>query len=137
MNGGPGDDWLDGRRSQQGNVSIGGRGDDLIQADGKIDGGPGLDRIESFGYYTVSGISPDVTDGGGGRDKITGGSNGETLKGGPKNDRVFAGAGPDHVRGNGGNDKLYGETGNDNINGGSGTDVCVQGSGTGPLRHCP
>jgi len=146
MNGGPGDDWLDGRRGP-GNVSIGGRGDDLIQAEGKIDGGPGNDEIESYGYEQAS-ASPfaDVTDGGGGRDRISGCAsgrvcvtpgNGELLKGGPKKDRVFAGDGPDRVRGNGGNDRLYGENGNDSINGGSGTDVCDQGPGTGTLRRCP
>jgi Ca2+-binding RTX toxin-like protein len=146
MDGGPGDDWLDGRRGE-GNVSIGDRGDDLIQAEGKIDGGPGNDEIESYGYEPAS-ASPfaDVTDGGGGRDRITGCAsgrvcvtpgNGEMLKGGPKKDRVFAGDGPDRVRGDGGNDRLYGENGNDYINGGRGNDVCDQGAGTGTLRKCP
>src|SRR4051794_5045905 len=45
MNGGSGDDWLDGRRGP-GNVAIGDRGNDLIQAEGRIDGGPGNDKIE-------------------------------------------------------------------------------------------
>ena len=49
MNGGPGDDWLDGRRGR-GNVVIGGRGDDFVQAEGRIDGGRGNDEIQSFGY---------------------------------------------------------------------------------------
>jgi Ca2+-binding RTX toxin-like protein len=147
MKGGPGDDWLDGRRSRKGNVSIGGRGHDLIQAEGKIDGGRGNDEIESFGNFQVSGISPDVTDGGGGRDMISGCTDerlcsngtigeGELLKGGGGNDRVFAGGGADQLRGNGGNDTLNGEGGNDNINGGSGTDSCDQGSGTGPVVNC-
>jgi Ca2+-binding RTX toxin-like protein len=148
MKGGPGDDWLDARLSRQGNVSKGGRGDDLIQADGKIDGGRGNDEIESFGYFRVSGISPDVTHGGGGSDTIRGCSDergchpwtvrdAEPFKGGGGNDRIFAGGGDDQVRGNGGNDTLHGEGGNDNIDGGADTDVCEQGSGTGTLRNCP
>ena len=137
MNGGPGDDWLDGRRGA-GNVSIGERGDDFIQAEGKIDGGPGNDEIESFGYLNPS-QSPfgDRTDAGGGRDKVRGGSSSELLKGGRKKDKIWAGDGDDRLLGNGGNDRLYGENGYDSINGGSGNDVCDQGSGTGTLRQCP
>jgi len=136
MNGGPGDDWLDGRRGP-GNVAIGSKGDDLIQAEGKIDGSGGNDTIESFGYQNPS-ASPisDVTDGGSGRDRISGGSNGELLKGGGRNDKVFAGNGNDQLRGNRGNDKLHGEGGDDDINGGSGTDVCDQGPGAGDLVSC-
>src|SRR2546423_6712702 len=64
MNGGPGNDWLDGRRGP-GNVSIGSGGNDLIQAEGKVDGGPGNDTIESFGYLPPSQSPfPDVTEGG-------------------------------------------------------------------------
>jgi Ca2+-binding RTX toxin-like protein len=88
MDGGPGDDWLDGRLGL-GNVSIGDRGDDLIQAEGKIDGGPGNDEIQSFGYRRPS-QSPfrDRTVAGGGRDKVNGGSSGELLLGGAKRDRI-------------------------------------------------
>src|SRR5919201_1599822 len=79
MNGGPGDDWLDGRRGP-GDISIGSGGDDIIQAEGKTKGGPGNDRIESFGYQPPS-VSPfpDTTGGGLGRDTIHGGPNGELL----------------------------------------------------------
>jgi Ca2+-binding RTX toxin-like protein len=137
MNGGPGEDWLDGRRGP-GNVAIGSKGDDLIQAEGKIDGSSGNDTIESFGYQAPSASPlPDVTEGGSGKDKISGGSNGELLKGGDDNDKVFAGNGDDQLRGNGGNDGLNGEGGGDDIDGGSGTDVCNQGPGTGTLSNCP
>ena len=53
LNGGPGDDWLDGRRAH-GNVVIGGKGEDYVQAEGKIDGGAGNDWIESYGYFPPS-----------------------------------------------------------------------------------
>ena len=119
MNGGPGNDWLDGRRGP-GNVAIGAKGDDLIQAEGKIAGGDGDDTIYSFGYQSP-GASPlaDVTGGGGGKDLIHGGGNAELLKGGARSD------------------KLYGEAGDDGIDGGSGTDTCDQGPGTGTLTNCP
>ena len=164
MNGGPGDDWLDGRRGP-GNVSIGSRGKDLIQAEGKIQGGPGNDTIESYGYENPGASPvPDVTGGGSGKDKIygcgdnrapqlgprpspsswawphcytPGGGNAELLKGGADNDKVFGGGGNDHLHGNGGNDRLYGEDGDDDINGGAGTNVCDQGPGTGSLTGCP
>jgi Ca2+-binding RTX toxin-like protein len=137
MNGGPGNDWLDGRRGP-GNVSIGSRGNDLIQAEGKIQGGPGDDAIESFGYLDPS-ASPfaDVTNGGTGKDKISGGDNAELLIGGGDNDKIFAGDGDDNLEGKSGNDKLHGELGNDNIDGGLGTDVCDQGPGSGTLTGCP
>jgi Ca2+-binding RTX toxin-like protein len=164
MNGGPGDDWLDGRRGP-GNVSIGSRGKDLIQAEGRIQGGPGNDTIESYGYENP-GLSPvpDATGGGSGKDKIYGcggnrapqlgprpsrsswawphcytggGGHAELLKGGADSDKVFGGGGNDHLQGNGGNDRLYGEDGDDDINGGAGTNVCDQGPGTGSLAGCP
>jgi Ca2+-binding RTX toxin-like protein len=148
MNGGPGDDWLDGRRGP-GNVAIGSKGDDLVQAEGKIDGGGGNDTLHSYGYQDPS-QSPfrDITEGGAGRDRIYGcgdaqscysgdAGNRELLKGGARNDRIFAGGGSDKLRGNGGSDKLHGEAGDDDIDGGSGTDVCDQGPGTGNLTNCP
>jgi Ca2+-binding RTX toxin-like protein len=164
MNGGPGDDWLDGRRGP-GNVSIGSRGKDLIEAEGKAEGGPGNDKIESYGYLSPS-QSPfaDVSEGGSGNDKLYGcggnrtsqlgprpapsswawpdcyaggGGNAELFKAGSDDDKVFGAGGNDRLRGNGGADRLYGEDGNDNIDGGAGTDVCNQGPGTGSLAGCP
>src|SRR4051812_35057183 len=137
MNGGPGNDWLDGRRGP-GNIALGRKGDDFVQAEGQIDGGPGDDTVESFGYQVPSASPvPDVTDGGTGKDLIHGGSNSERLVGGADADRIFAGGGDDHLFGNGGHDNLRGEGGNDDISGGSGTDVCDQGPGTGTLTGCP
>jgi Ca2+-binding RTX toxin-like protein len=166
MNGGPGDDWLDGRRGP-GNVVIGGDGADQVQAEGKIDGGPGNDTLESYGYLDPA-LSPfpDVTDGGPGNDRIYGcggpfasqrpsagppnawawpdcyprdqaGPSAELLIGGGDNDRIFGGGDNDRLRGSGGNDGLYGEQGNDEIDGGSGTDVCDQGPGSGTVTGCP
>src|SRR5919108_5916410 len=82
MNGGPGNDWLDGRRGP-GNGSIGAKGDDLIQAEGTIAGGGGDDTIYSFGYQSPGASPlPDVTGGGGGKGVIHGEAGDDDINGG-------------------------------------------------------
>ena len=91
LDGGPGDDTIDGR---DGNDALAGStGDDTL------DGGPGNDTVA----------------GGDGNDALAGSSGDDTLDGGPGNDAVDGGAGNDHLTGGSGADNIHGGTGNDSL----------------------
>jgi Ca2+-binding RTX toxin-like protein len=149
--GGDGDDYMDGRRGP-GNIVIGGKGRDHVQAEGRIDGGPGNDIIETHGYQSPS-VSPvpDVTHGGTGSDDIYGcGSmpapeRPTTPPGSPRHqagiwpdcytlepgngERLFGGPDNDNIFGGGGNDHLAGADGNDGLYGEDGNDDLNGGRG--------
>jgi Ca2+-binding RTX toxin-like protein len=151
MDGGDGRDWIDGRRGP-GNIVIGGAGPDHVEAEGRIDGGPGDDIIESYGYVSPS-LSPvsDVSQGGIGRDQIYGCGGTvapqrpttapgppreqswawpDCYAGGPGNAELLQG-GPDgdSIFAGGGNDHLKGQGGNDMLYGEDGNDSLAGGSG--------
>ncbi len=153
LNGGPGDDWIDGRRGP-GNVVIGSKGDDLVQAEGKIDGGSGNDTVMSYGYHSPSASPvPDVTDGGPGKDQIYGcGVAGAPQRPPPpphtrgvwpdcwigaptagwrgNAELLKGGSDDDKVFGGGGNDQLQGNDGTDRLYGEDGNDDIDGGTGT-------
>lgn len=165
MNGGPGDDWLDGRRGP-GNVVIGDKGADHVQAEGKIDGGPGNDTIESYGYRDpAKSPVPDVTDGGSGRDKIYGCGGTPAPQrpatapgpppqqawvwpdcypprrgfpgGRPSAELLKGGSNDDKVFGGGGDDRLRGNGGADGLYGEGGDDDINGGAGTDVCNQGP
>jgi Ca2+-binding RTX toxin-like protein len=154
LNGGPGDDWLDGRRGR-GNVAVGGKGEDYVQAEGKIDGGAGDDWIEGYGYFPPSKSPfPDVSSGGPGNDKIygCGGTTaaqrpatappeswawpdcfpprGKFPGGAPSAELLKGGLDGDKVFGGARNDQLLGNGGADRLYGEDGDDDLDGGPGT-------
>ena len=159
VNGGPGDDWIDGRRGP-GNVVIGGKGADHVQAEGKLDGGSGNDTLESYGYLDPADSPvPDVTDGGSGKDQIYGcggtpAPQRPATAPGPPRQQAWAwpecyiggngnaellkgGADEDRVFGGGGSDRLQGNGGKDRLYGEDGNDDLNGGSGTDTCRQGP
>jgi Ca2+-binding RTX toxin-like protein len=151
MNGGAGGDWIDGRRGP-GNIVIGGKGADHVEAEGKIAGNAGNDILESYGYLDPS-LSPvpDMTHGGTGDDDIYGcggtvAAERPTTPPGPPREHSWAwpdcysgdlgnaellagGPGADSVFGGGGNDQLRGNEDDDSLFGEDGNDNLDGGPG--------
>lgn len=128
VNGGAGDDTVDGRglgteaeltRSLQG-----GDGNDAIYGGngaGTIDGGNGNDLI-------TGGSGSDTVSGGAGNDTIYGNDGMDTLSGGAGDDVINGGKGSDRISGDEGNDSLTGGGGGDYLSGGAGNDSVYAGS---------
>jgi hypothetical protein len=131
LDGGPGDDYVDG--SRLGDRIRGGAGSDALQGwDGndRISGGGGGDLIETQG-------GNDTADGGAGNDSIDldpnpfdkqscfrpiGKAGHDIGRGGPGNDGVSTEGGNDRVEGGAGNDFVSGGKGRDTVLGGPGRD---------------
>lgn len=140
LNGGPGDDTLDGRGAPD--VLIGGGGNDTVTyADrteavtATIDGtaNDGGDSDLNVVSLRRDSIEPDVENliGGSGNDTLrgsdavnalTGGGGDDSLYGGGANDTLSGGSGNDKLEGAGGDDTLGGEAGADSLDGGTGND---------------
>ncbi len=99
-------------------------GNDLLIAQGNVDGGPGDDAI----YGTAGGNN---LQGGPGRDFLSGQAGNDTLNGGDDNDELDGSDGADVLLGGLGDDLLDGGLGNDNLQGGPGNDIYIFGAGEG------
>lgn len=125
VDGGAGDDWLDG-----GFLSHGGPGDDTIlglldgghafgdDGDDVIHGGPGGEELRG-------GRGHDLIEAAGGPDVVYGNSGEDTIRGGRGDDELSGGPDDDTIHGNSGDDVLRGGGGDDRLSGGPGTDVVV------------
>ncbi|WP_422923833.1 calcium-binding protein [Singulisphaera sp. PoT] len=94
-------------------VINGGAGDDSIQGANSsvpltIDGGDDDDTIvgSRFGDFINGGAGVDTIDGGDGSDTIDGGSNSDTINGGAGADTIFSNSGDDVIDGGTGQDRL-------------------------------
>ena len=137
INGGAGDDTIDGSAGVLGNVRLGlngGDGNDSIIGttnDDTIDGGAGLDTLlGGNGNDTIfGGTEADAINGQAGDDSILGQDGNDTLAGGLGNDVISGGLGQDAINGNEGADTLSGDDGRDTISGGAGNDSIDGGLG--------
>lgn len=137
IDGGAGDDVLDGTGAALGDVRLlldGGDGydilrgtrgaDTLVGGDGNdsLYGGPGADTLRG-------GDGSDLLDGQVGDDSLDGGERNDVLNGGEGNDAADGGAGNDSIDGGAGNDSLAGNLGDDRIDGQDGDDLVEGGDG--------
>jgi Ca2+-binding RTX toxin-like protein len=136
MDGGDGNDIVDGRNSQylqevdggagddtlytNANtfaIANGGDGNDTIYAHGEIHGGAGDDVIHIVDSYYPGPVTGDdgndTITGSYGADQIDAGAGNDTIDGGAGNDVLHSGAGDDIVTGGGGNDQFFVGDGND------------------------
>ncbi len=136
VEGGQGNDWIDGSgqlnsriqlilRGNEGNdVLLGGAGNDLL------DGGEGDDQLAGNDGADVllGGLGNDLLQGGGGKDLLLGGAGDDVLRGGSGNDALFGGEGTDDLDGEGGKDLLDGgnDLSADVVRGGKGADVFLR-----------
>ncbi|MBI1310547.1 trypsin-like serine protease [bacterium] len=127
MSGGDGYDILRGTRG--GDTLIGGEGNDSLY------GGPGNDvlRGEDGSDLLDGQAGNDSLDGGGRNDVLTGGDGNDTADGGDGNDSIDGGDGNDHLIGNIGDDVLNGQNGDDLVEGGEGFDTLTGGAGNDTL----
>jgi Ca2+-binding RTX toxin-like protein len=162
LNGGAGNDTIIGGAGYD--TLNGGDGDDiLIDTDGIVDGGAGIDTLKAdyslfnngvgieVGYNGENAIYSDdnsITPGSGlaynasvllrysnvEKFEITGTQYADVLRGGANNDILKGGAGNDILDGGAGNDTLDGGTGNDTITGGAGNDTITGGAGIDTLN---
>jgi Ca2+-binding RTX toxin-like protein len=134
LDGGDGDDIVDGRNSQYldevdgdaGNdtlytnantfaVANGGGGNDTIYAHGEIHGGAGDDTIHVVDSYYPG--------------PVTGEDGNDTIYGSDHADHIDGGAGNDTIDGGGGDDILISGVGEDDLTGGAGNDQFFVGDG--------
>lgn len=101
INGGDGNDVLDGTAVSFATTLLGGAGNDTL----------------------LGGSSNDSFNGGDGDDSVDGGNGNDTLMGGGGNDILLGGTGNDMLNGNAGDDSLFGGANGDTILGGAGTDL--------------
>lgn len=128
INGGDGDDTIDGSLSMSMTVGIKsnmGLGNDSVQ------GTAGNDTIfGDAGNDTI--LGNDGTDsivGGDGNDSLNGNDGADTINGGNGDDSMWGGAGGDLILGLLGKDTVWGQGGNDTIDGGEGDDFLDGGYG--------
>jgi len=123
LDGGEGDDFVDGRNSQYLRDVIGGAGNDLIYTSrngGIANGGTGDDTIYTYAAQEAHGGAGNdvitVLNGfsqGSGTSLVEGNDGNDILRGSSSNDLLNGGADADTLAGNAGNDTLTGGTGND------------------------
>jgi Ca2+-binding RTX toxin-like protein len=144
MDGGDGDDILDGRNSQYMNQIDGGAGNDTITANPNLlftvlNGGDGNDTItgatkihggagDDIIHVVHSNIRAQVS-GDDGNDTIDCLTSAGDILGGAGNDSITCGGGFDVLNGGDGNDTLNGGGGNDTLISGNGDDVLTGGQG--------
>ena len=138
LDGGPGNDILDGRGGPD--VLIGGPGNDTVDyswetkpVTAQIGGAATSGSSDDINPDTGKGdtIAPDVENiiGGQGNDVLIGSSADNALSGGPGDDLIKGGGGNDTLAGGPGNDNLQGGDGNDQLSGGPGNDFLDGGPG--------
>ncbi|HEX5018334.1 MAG TPA: calcium-binding protein, partial [Actinomycetes bacterium] len=118
LDGGPGNDVLDGRGAPKVEV-LGREGSD------RLFGGPGRDSLYGDAGDEPSGDGSDLLNGGGGDDYLYGYRGSDTLIGGDGDDHLTGADNNDDVKGGAGNDDLVVEDsrdGADEFDGGSGAD---------------
>ena len=104
VEGGNGNDLIDGRAVRDGNLTLkGGNGNDIL----------------------LGGKGNDLLDGGAGCDILIGGGGNDILVGRKGDDKLFGGRGDDILKGGYGDDLLVGGPGNDKLDGGSGCDRLI------------
>jgi VCBS repeat-containing protein len=131
VDGGAGNDRLDGSRVAFDAVLLGGAGNDVLS------GGSGNDLLSGGDGDDIltGGLGNDTLLGGAGLDKMDGGLGNDLLVGGIGNDYLVGGDGNDTLEGGAGNDYLVGGNGDDAITGGVGTDVMSGGAGVNTLTQ--
>jgi serralysin len=114
-------------------------GDDILTADGILQGGDGNDVLSGTG--TLSGDAGNDTlsgggwlSGGAGNDLLTASDSGAQLKGNEGEDRLVGAGGNDTLDGGDDADTLSGGAGNDSLFGGAGDDVLTAGDGNDTLE---
>jgi Ca2+-binding RTX toxin-like protein len=136
LDGGDGNDILDGRASEYLNeidggagddtiyamgqsspVANGGDGNDVIYSAGQAHGGGGNDTIFAYDYYG------NVATGDAGDDTIYGGDGSDSFQGNDGNDTLHGGGGADVLDGGAGVDIIAGDLGNDTLTGGADNDI--------------
>lgn len=110
-----------------GQVSRGGRADDILTGGGSADdiaGGAGDDQMAGLdgADFMRGGAGADIAHGGAGADTLRGGEGDDLLQGDGGNDWLVGGAGNDTLLGQNGADHLYGSAGADTAMGGAGND---------------
>jgi len=126
IDGGDGNDILDGTHSQYLSEIDGGAGDDIIYANtaenlAVTNGGSGNDTIYS-NYQAHGGDGNDTI-------YLSGGYYGVSASGDAGDDTIFGGNTSDNVQGNDGNDTIHGGAGDDTLDGGAGADIIEGGLG--------
>ena len=148
LDGGPGDDRLDGGggaddvasyESRSAGIvaslrrrSGGARGErDVYVGLSGVIGGSGGDVIEgdAAGNELSGGKGNDRISGGGGVNQIDGGPGNDTLTGGPRRDVLVGNDGADTIRAQAGGDRLVGGRGNDRLHGGRDRNLSFGGAG--------
>jgi Ca2+-binding RTX toxin-like protein len=148
LDGGGGDDFLDGRRGAD--VLIGGPGIDTVSyawetlpvavsLDGAANDGSKVDQNPDSGLGDSVGTDVENIIGGSGSDTLVGSDAANVIQGGPGDDIIQGGGGDDplldggdgndFIQGQAGNDHLQGDAGNDVLDGGTGQDTFSGGSG--------
>lgn len=110
LNGGTGNDTIDGRQARGDLTLSGGGGADVLR------GGRGNDVIKG-------GLGDDRIFGGEGADQLLGHAGDDRMYGGDDNDQLVGGTGDDKLYGGEGDDLLIGRQGEDTLNGGRGSDA--------------
>lgn len=146
LNGGSGNDLFNFRNntndvSTDGDVFIGGEGNDTVFLKSGVDGSNiAYESIDAGGTISgggsIQGIENIIFTGGSGDDKVdvrgsnnanlVGGAGIDYLIGGAGNDKIFGGIGDDRLEGGQGDDTLTGGTGNDNYGFDSAADIIVE-----------
>ena len=128
VNGGTGNDVIDGGGSLVGSVRVILNGDDGAD---RITGTLGIDEI--FGGNgndtIVGGAGDDFIQGNADDDNITGDAGNDSITGDTGNDLISGGDGLDSLDGGTGNDVLNGDAGNDALSGGEDNDMLTGGLG--------
>jgi Ca2+-binding RTX toxin-like protein len=142
LNGGGGDDFLDGRggadaliggpgdhdtvsyatESLPVEVTLDGAANDGSTADLNTDSGLG-DSVGTDVENVVGGSGDDTLGGSDADNVITGGTGNDVVQGGGGNDTLVGGDGNDFLQGEAGNDTLQADAGNDVMDGGTGPDT--------------
>jgi Ca2+-binding RTX toxin-like protein len=142
LEGGDGDDILDGGRGEIGDILDGGNGIDTVTYANALSGvsaslmsggtvGDAKDDVYiSIENLTGSGFD-DYLEGDDGINVIDGGAGNDVIYARGGNDIVYAGAGNDYIDGGDGNDILYGGDGDDVLIGGKGADRIYGGTASG------
>ena len=113
VEGGNGNDLIDGRAVRDGNLTLkGGNGNDIL----------------------LGGKGNDFLDGGAGCDILIGGGGNDILVGRKGDDKLFGGRGDDILKGGYGDDLLVGGSGNDKLDGGAGRDRLIDGDACRPSK---
>ncbi|WP_434617049.1 calcium-binding protein [Tabrizicola sp. M-4] len=118
------------RGDDDGDVRLGGEGDNTINGDGGDDlivGFKGDDLLQGNAGVDllVGDIGADTLNGGAGNDVLLGGSEDDLMRGDDGGDLLVGGSGDDSMAGGAGEDLLIGMDGANTLDGGAGNDVLI------------